>query len=50
VSNGGTEAVNPLIEKTRRLANGFRSLRNYRLRILLVADATRPYRPRPNHA
>ena len=50
VSNGGTEAVNLLIEKTRRLAHGFRNFRNYRLRILLVADATRPYRPRPNHA
>ena len=50
VSNGGTEAVNLLIEKTRRLAHGFRNFTNYRLRILLVADASRPYRPRPNHA
>jgi transposase len=50
VSNGGTEAINLLIEKTRRLAHGFRNFHNYRLRILLVADATRPYRQRPNHA
>jgi transposase len=44
VSNGGTEAVNLLIEKTRRLAHGFRNFDNYRLRILLVADGTRDYR------
>jgi transposase len=50
VSNGGTEAVNLLIEKTRRLAHGFRNFDNYRLRILLVADGSRPYRQRPNHA
>ena len=50
VSNGGTEAVNLLIEKTRRIAHGFRNFDNYRLRILLVADASRPYRPRPNPA
>jgi transposase len=50
VSNGGTEAINLLIEKTRRLAHGYRNFHNYRLRILLVADASRPYRHRPNHA
>ena len=50
VSNGGTEAINLLIEKTRRLAHGFRNFNNYRLRILLVADGSRPYRQRPNHA
>jgi transposase len=50
VSNGGTEAINLLIEKTRRLAHGFRNFTNYRLRILLVADGTRPYRARPDHA
>jgi transposase len=50
VSNGGTEAINLLIEKTRRLAHGFRNFTNYRLRILLVTDASRPYRQRPNHA
>jgi transposase len=50
VSNGGTEAINLLIEKTRRLAHGFTNFANYRLRIMLVAERTRPYRPRPNHA
>ncbi len=50
VSNGGTEAINLIIEKTRRLAHGFRNFANYRLRILLVADGSRPYRQRPNHA
>lgn len=45
VSNGRTEAVHLLIEKIRRLAHGFCNFSNYR--ILLVADATRPYRPRP---
>jgi transposase len=50
VSNGGTEAINLLIDKTRRLAHGFRNFDNYRLRILLVADGSRPYRHRPNHA
>ncbi|PZS36937.1 MAG: hypothetical protein DLM58_00595 [Pseudonocardiales bacterium] len=37
-------------EKTRRLAHGFRNFDNYRLRILLVAEGSRPYRQRPNHA
>jgi hypothetical protein len=50
VSNGGTEAIDPLIEETRRLAHGFRNLDNYRLRILLVADESRPCRQRPNRA
>jgi transposase len=50
VSNGGTEAINLLIEKTRRLAHGFRNFTNYRLRIMLVADGSRPYRKRSNHA
>ncbi len=44
VSNGGTEAINGVIEKTRRLAHGFRNFTNYRTRILLAADGTRPYR------
>ncbi len=39
ISNGGTEAINLLIEKTRRLAHGFRNFTNYRLRILLAATA-----------
>ncbi len=44
VSNGGTEAINGVIEKTRRLAHGFRNFTNYRIRILLAADGSRPYR------
>jgi transposase len=35
-SNGGTEAVNGLIELHRRVARGFRNLKNYRLRMLLI--------------
>jgi len=55
ISNGGTEAINLIIEKTRRLAHGFRNFGNYRLRLLLVADGRRPYprrapQPRRNHA
>ena len=50
VSNGGTEAINLLIEKTRRLAHGFRNFTHYRLRILLVASGTRTYRRAPAHA
>lgn len=55
VSNGGAEAINGVIEKTRRLAHGFRNFTNYRIRILLAADGSRPYRrrphrSRPNHA
>jgi transposase len=49
VSNGGTEAINLIIEKTRRLAHGFRTFTHYRLRILLAASGTRPYR-RATHA
>ncbi len=43
VSNGGTEAINGVIEKTRRLAHGFRNFGNYRLRLLLAANGARPY-------
>ena len=35
-NNGGTEAVNGLIELHRRIARGFRNLKNYRLRMLLI--------------
>jgi transposase len=45
VTNGGTEAINLLIEKTRRLAHGFRTFKNYRLRILLAASGHRRWRP-----
>jgi transposase len=34
--NGGTEAINGLIELHRRIARGFRNRENYRLRILLI--------------
>lgn len=50
ISNGGTEAVNLIIEKTRRLAHGFRTFDHYRIRILLAASGTRPYRRAPAHA
>jgi transposase len=54
VNNGGTEAINLLIEKTRRLAHGFKNFDHYRLRIMLAADGSRPYRRHPpetvNHA
>jgi len=48
LSNGGTEAINLIIEKTRRLAHGFRTFTHYRLRILLAASGNRPWRT--NHA
>jgi hypothetical protein len=42
------EAINLIIEKTRRLAHGFRTFTHYRLRILLAASGNRPWRT--NHA
>lgn len=45
-SNGGTEAINGLIELHRRVARGFRNPHNYRLRMLLVAGGLDP-RPHP---
>jgi transposase len=47
LSNGGTEAINQLIEKARRLAHGYRNFTNYRLRMLLAASGQRPYRRTP---
>lgn len=44
VSNGGTEAINLIIEKSRRLAHCFRNFDNYRLRILLAAGGHKPWR------
>ena len=41
-SNGGTEAVNGLIELHRRIARGFRNRDNYRLRMLLIAGGLNP--------
>ena len=58
-SNAGpTEAINNVIETTRRIARGFRNFDNYRLRILASASGQRPYRQppklvkqgQPNHA
>ena|GEM_PF-1138654 len=43
-SNGGTEAINGLIELHRRIAHGFRNLDNYRLRMLLIAGGFHPQR------
>jgi transposase len=36
VSNGGTEAINRVIEKTRRLAHGCRNFDNDRLRLQVL--------------
>lgn len=47
ISNGGTEAINLVIEKTRRLAHGFRTFEHYRLRILMAASGLRNYPRRP---
>jgi transposase len=44
ISNGGTEAINLIIEKVRRLAHGFRDFDHYQLRILLAASGNRVYR------
>ena len=41
LSNGGTEAINGLIEKARRVGHGFRNFSNYRLRMLLAANGER---------
>jgi transposase len=46
LSNGGTEAINMLIEKARRLAHGYRNFGNYRLRMLIAASGTRGRRVR----
>jgi len=48
---GPTEAINGVIETTRRIARGFRNFTNYRLRCLLAAGGHRPYRRKQtNHA
>jgi transposase len=36
-NNGGTEAINSIIELHRRVARGFRNPHNYRLRMILAA-------------
>lgn len=43
--NGGTEAVNGLIELARRVARGFLSYDNYRLRMPLIAAGLDPTTP-----
>ena len=35
-SNGGTQAINGIIELGRRIARGFRNVEHYRLRMLLI--------------
>ncbi|GAA3076372.1 MULTISPECIES: ISL3 family transposase [Actinomycetes] len=44
-NNGGTEAVNGLIELARRIARGFRNRENYRLRMLLIGGGLDGYLP-----
>ena len=44
-NNGGTEAVNGLIELHRRIARGFRNRENYRLRMLLIAGGLYQHQP-----
>jgi transposase len=46
-SNGPVEALNLLIEKTRRDAHGFRNLANYRLRLLLTHGGLWHTHPEP---
>ena len=41
-SNGGTEAINGIIELHRRIARGFRNRNNYRLRMLLIGGGLNP--------
>jgi transposase len=41
--NGGTEAINGLIELHRRVARGFRNRERYRLRMLLTGGLTHPH-------
>jgi transposase len=46
-SNGPVEAINLLIEKTRRDAHGFRNIANYRLRLLLTHGGLWNTHPEP---
>lgn len=48
VNNAGTEPINGVIEKIRGPAHRIRIFEDYRLRILLAADGTRPYRQTPS--
>ena len=49
-NNGGTEAINGLIELHRRVARGFRNRTNYRLRMLLVGGGPHPPPPQLGRA
>ncbi len=47
-SNGPTEGLNLCVKKVKRCGHGFRSFKNYRLRVLLHAGGvTWPTRPSP---
>lgn len=48
-SNGPVEAINNLIEKTRRVAHGFRNFENYQLRILSVGSGGKRNLPTSHH-
>jgi transposase len=49
-SNGPPEAINGVIETTRRIARGLRNFTNYRIRCLLAAGGHRHYRTKQtNH-
>jgi transposase len=41
-NNGGTKAINGIIELHRRLARGYRNRDNYRLRMFLAAGGLTP--------
>jgi len=49
IRNGGTAAVNLIIEKIRRRAHGYRTFRHHRIRIPLDSLGHRTYRRTPNH-
>jgi transposase len=46
LSNGPTEAMNPLIKKIKRIGHGFRNFENYRLRLLLHCGVEWPHSTR----
>lgn len=46
-SNGPTEAMNLLVEKTRRIGHGYRNFANYRLRLLLACGVDWHTAPTP---
>ena len=48
-NNGGTEAINGIIELHRRIARGFRNPTNYRLRMILAAGQAHPPKSPMSH-